>query len=1046
MIKTLKFGCGRLRGGTALRALALLGAGVTTTVIMPAPAAAQDFTNLTASGRVTDASGNGIAGATVLVRSNNQGFERTVTTDSSGGYRVPQLPSGVYTFVITGPDGATFTDANVELGQDTAANTFELGTAAGVAGADGGAEIVVTGRRVRAVDFERTTTGAVIELGDLATRVPVARDLTSVVLLAPGTTQGDSAFGNLPNIRGGSVAENAYFINGLNITDFRNGLGSVPVPFDFYQTVDIKTGGFPAEFGRATGGIINAITKSGSNEFHGGILFNWEPDDLRSNTDNTLFADNDSDFAERTDTVIQLSGPIIKDRLFVYGIYNFRDVKTTNGSTIAAGGPDEFVVTGNNVLQDRNSSPFYGAKVDFIPIDGQRLEFTYFNTSSTTTRTIFGTAASGRRFNPTTNDPGGFDSQVLFRGGGENYVGRYTGTFTDWLTVSAAYGKNKSRDTTESTTPDLPSIINQLPGAGNRQLGNASANRTINFDERTFYRADADVRFDFLGSHHIRGGYDREELESSAATTANGGAQITILQSTAATVRTFGIPLGTQYIRSRFFLNGGDFSSLNEAYYLQDSWQLFDNRLTLQLGVRNDRFSNANADGDVFYKSGNQWAPRLGFAFDPTGDNRTKIYGNYGRYFLPVAANTNVRLAGTELDFERYNLFGGFGPGGRPISGAELTVINGRACPDGSGASCRIRADGVVASTESTVAKNLKSQAIDEYILGAEHRFNNRIRLGLFYTRTRLLDALEDAAIDPAVRAFCASINNVACANIETSAFSGTHQYVLINPGRNATVTLSDVLPGETAIRTVELSAEDLRYPKAERKYDAVTLTVDRDYDGTWSLGGSYTYSKLRGNYEGGVKSDNGQDDTGLTTDFDLPGLSLGSFGPSPNDRRHNIKLYGSYQVLPWLSLGANFSAVSQRKYGCIGTVNPDIDADAFNFYGAEGNFCNLDAGGNVIIDPAIAVTTDNLQLTPRGSQFKSDWLTNTNLDLVFRVPSELFQGTFRVSVLNVFDEGAKLDFIERGTDDVGTPNPQYRQVTRFQTGRQVRLQLGVNF
>jgi hypothetical protein len=151
----------------------------------------------------------------------------------------------------------------VPITQENAANEFTIAaTGSAAAGAVDGGEIVVTGRR-QILDFTANTTGAVINVGELAERVPVARDVTSVVLLSPGTAAGDTAFGNLPSINGASVSENVYYINGLNITQFRNGLGAVTVPFDFYQTVEVQNGGIPAEFGRTTGGIINATTKRG---------------------------------------------------------------------------------------------------------------------------------------------------------------------------------------------------------------------------------------------------------------------------------------------------------------------------------------------------------------------------------------------------------------------------------------------------------------------------------------------------------------------------------------------------------------------------------------------------------------------------------------------------------------------------------------------------------------------------------------------------------------------------------------------------------------
>jgi Carboxypeptidase regulatory-like domain/TonB-dependent Receptor Plug Domain len=1062
-----KFKC-----AAAMQALTIMGAGLAVSTIAATPLMAQDYTNVTASGRVISTDGTPISGAEITVKSNGQGFERTVTTDANGSYRVPQLPTGSYTFSIAASGFDEFVDTNVTLGADRSANQFSL------APSGGGSEIVVTAGRIQIVDFERNTTGSVIEIGELATRVPVARDITSVVLLAPGTTQGDSAFGNLPNIAGASVAENAYYVNGLNITEFREGLGAVAIPFEFYQTVEVKNGGYAAEFGRATGGIINAVTKSGSNDIHAGVLVNYEPNWLRSNAKDTVFSENSRESAHRLNSTFYVSGPIIKDRLFVYGLYEARNVTSTDtitsirrqcpafttggGVTFAEGNQscglqtpaiprssDNFEIVGSRIDKNRTSSPFYAVKVDAIPIDGHRFEATYFNTTGKTITDSFGynsfnsqnsafpTLGSGIAGTP---GQGRGSGQAVFGFGGENYVGRYTGQFTDWLTLSAAYGKNKYRDTVGSSDDTLPNVFDTRSG---QTLANSVASVSLSNDTREFYRADVDLRFDLMGSHHIKFGYDREDLTTNTVNTRTGGANFTYFNSG---------PLGdavvtapnVDYVTGRVFVNGGVFESQNEAYYIQDSWSLFADRLVLNLGVRNDRFQNSNVAGDIYYKSGDNWAPRLGFSFDVFNDSSTKLYGSFGRYYLPVAANTNIRLAGAELDFTRFNVLNGINPDGTPIIGAPLnTVPAATACPQGGGNNCTINSDGVPTPTESTVSKSLKSQSVDEYIVGAERKFGGNWSAGIYYTRTRLNAALEDAAIDAAVNAYCAAEGISGCPGI----WSGFHQYVLVNPGQGATITLSDPIDGETTLRTVEFSAEDLALPAAKRKYDAVTLKVDREFDGKWSLSGSYTWSRLFGNYEGSVKSDNGQTDAGLTTDFDQPGLTNGSLGLSPNHRRHNFKLFGSYQLTDWLMIGANFSATSPRKFGCIGRIPASIDPFGAQ-YGAAGFYCNVDASGNIITDERTGVNVNApvAGLTPRGSVFESDWQTQTNLSFIFRLPVDTFQGDLRLDVFNVFNEKSALDFEERGTLGSGAPRNTYQQPTRYQAPRAIRLQLGLRF
>src|SRR3546814_7127952 len=106
--------------------------------------------------------------------------------------------------------------------------------------------------------------------------------VTGVQTCALPISAGDTTFGNLASLGGATVAENAYYINGLNITNFENYLGSAPVPFEFFRSVEVKTGGYQAEYGRATGGISNAASKAGTNDLTAGLHLNWEPDGLDS--------------------------------------------------------------------------------------------------------------------------------------------------------------------------------------------------------------------------------------------------------------------------------------------------------------------------------------------------------------------------------------------------------------------------------------------------------------------------------------------------------------------------------------------------------------------------------------------------------------------------------------------------------------------------------------------------------------------------------------------------------------------------------------------
>lgn len=1007
VINTTDFARKALRGGTALQALALLGAGLSASAFVAAPAFAQDYTNVTASGKVQGTNGQGIAGATVELRSDDQGFTRTVTTDNSGGFRIPQLPAGTYSFTISAPGFDSFSEGGIVLNQTNSANQFTL-AAADTASSD---SIVVTAGRVQVADFERTTTGAVINIGELQTRVPVQRSLRDVILLAPGTTQGGSAanaaFASQAQVSGSSFTENAYYVNGLNITEFRQGFLPVAIPFDFYQTVEVKTGGFQAEFGRATGGVINAITKSGSNDFHAGALVNWEPNFLSGDAPNSYTADNDGDFNDRIDAVFTASGPIIKDKLFFFGIYQNRYVVSENGTASAA------LAANNRSTRQVTRSPFYGGKIDAVPFDGQRLEFTYFNSTGESDNLT-------QVYDSSTNQRGRFVSRTQGLSGGENYVGRYTGTFAPWLTVSGAYGVNNNRSATLPANTTLERVTDNRTGTP-AEIANASASIATNDDKRTFYRADVDLYFNALGSHHIRFGYDNESLDATQLSTTIGRGFSTL--GTASGTDLTRLPAGTQFVSVRTFENGGTFNTTNEAFYIQDSWSLFDDSVSLQLGIRNDRFTNKDAGGKPFYKSGDQWGPRLGFTGDPIGDGLTKVFGSFGRYFVPIAANTNIRGAGRELDYTAYYQLSGLNPDNTPIFGpAILGISNSQNCPGTTVANCRITADGEITDPTAFIAQGLKPQSLDEYIIGAERRLGNRMRVGLNYTFRKLGAVLEDVAIDQAVLSYCRTNNIAGCGG--PGFFTGFHQYVLVNPGEPSRIQLLPLPNGTTP--TVDFTAEQLGYPKAQRDYHAVTFTFDREFDGVWSLSGSYTWSSLKGNYEGGAKSDVGQSDTGATQDFDQPGLTLGSYGFLPGHRRHSFKLYGSVQPFEWLNLGANAFVQSPKKFGCIGFVPESVDPFA-NQYGAAGNYCQN-------------------RLVPRGTAFQSDWRKELNLTAEVKVPSDSFNASIRFDVFNVFNSKSALDFDEFGDDDVGAVNPNYRSPLVFQQPRSGRIQFRVGF
>jgi outer membrane receptor for ferrienterochelin and colicin len=127
--------------------------------------------------------------------------------------------------------------------------------------------VVVVGNRAARIDIKSATAAAVFTSADLQ-RLPVANNLGAVIQLAPNTTKGDSRYGggNAPSFGGASASENAYYINGFPVTTLLTQVGFSQLPFNAIGQAQVLTGGYGAEFGRSTGGVVNLITKRGTNQ------------------------------------------------------------------------------------------------------------------------------------------------------------------------------------------------------------------------------------------------------------------------------------------------------------------------------------------------------------------------------------------------------------------------------------------------------------------------------------------------------------------------------------------------------------------------------------------------------------------------------------------------------------------------------------------------------------------------------------------------------------------------------------------------------------
>ncbi len=915
-----------------------------------------------------------ISGATTVTAVNiGNGLTRTATVQADGSYTIPSLPTGNY--IVTAKNG----DAVVKQ-EDGVSVNLGGGTAVRFAGETLQLEKFVVSGSSSLSPIDTSQTGSSLQIRkEMVDLLPVARDLASVMNLAPGVSKGDAAFGSSPSFAGASVAENNVYINGFNVTNFRNGLGFSEVPFDFYENFQVLVGGYGPEYGRSTGGVTNATTKSGSNKLVAGANVYYRGNGLRNNAPDTytpdgkIYAARDRGYVEETEANFHAGFPIWKNHLFVYGIYNYRKNETNFAGIGAA---DFYKQTSDN--------PFWGFKVDYLLNDNHRVEWTRFSDSNKVYENrhpyTYATGALGESFGVTT-----------YFSGGKNDIVRYSGNFTENFQLSLLYGKGGYNQTVAGAGDNNPAIYDGRSGVL-LPLGNWTAlTPGTDVDERIAYRADAVWKLGDLGklgNHTLRFGGDLEDNVANSNIFYSGHVYYRYYVANAATPTP-----NVGRVRVRHYEVGGSFGVKNTAYYIQDDISLMNEKLRLSLGLRSEGFDNSNKDGKSFIKVENQLAPRLSVSYDPSGEGKTKFYANWGLYYLPIAANTNVRASGGELFDEQYFQAISINSDGTPVLGAAVTTKS-------------VFSNGIAPDPSTLADLDLEPMYQSELILGAQKRLGNIWTVGLRFTARNLEQTIDDTHIPQAITKWATRTGK--------PEFTPSSDYVLFNPGQD--LTFKADLDGNDTLEDVTLTKEDLGFDAASRKYYSITLEVERAFVNKWMVRGSYTWAQNYGNFEGWVKSENEQDDAGLTLAFDELEFFNQSYGRLPNDRRHQFKMQGAYRPIPELTFGATALLQSGRPLNKLGSPF-------------------LTSGGD-----------SGVFMIPRGTAGATNWISNVDLSLTFMPKAFKNRLSFSVDVRNVFNFATAEKRNETYEDSLHTPLPTYRIVRSFQPPRRIQLSMGYDY
>jgi hypothetical protein len=799
------------------------------------------------AGKITDGSGKPLLGAQVTVTSSHLQGPRTMITDEEGEFLIPYLPpADDYEVAIdaSGFNRVVRSKIAVRLGTTTV-----LDTALSVSGQE--VQVTASPSLLDLKEGKISTNFTQSELED----IPINRSFQDAFYLAPNVV--DSGVAGGPGVSGSTSTENVYVFDGINITDPVGGILVPTINYNFIREISVNTAGLSAEYGASTGGLFNAITKSGSNQFHGELFAYYTDQSFAASADPILNSPPSSQPYHQYDYGFDLGGPVIKDRLWFFAGYN-----AILGSHHHEG---ESLVTntmfGNQLAlpyryDDTNRQWLGMAKLTFKINDEHYLELTAITTPA------------HQWFNEGAVSPGlgnilGSNATVPMTDERARMTRRYLSGYNAGLKWYANWAPNFYMETEigrvhqegqilpwDDAGYGLPEIMSYdwyptvSVGAGTG---------TMFWDTRDSTQLSAKVTY-LIHRHEIKWGVEDQELKWDNYNGYTGGVRYAVAGNM--TPDPFSANLGDY---AYVFANSLENPHAKEngryvAAFAQDTWSVTD-YLNLAYGVRWERNQLLPQSGqDAAFDS---WSPRVGLTWDFTGKGKSKVYANWGRYYerVPIAA-TYLMDPGHESYYDAY------------FMGMQVSHYT-------------------FGSVPMTVLPGTKNQYNDEFVAGIQYDVLPDFTLGFSALYRSLGRVLEDVGyLDQ----------------------NGTFSYYLMNPGGNQWPAVmsawSSVLPDYEP------------FPHPIRNYSAYTITATRHFKDRWYFNASYTLSYLKGNYEGGsggYSTDSLAPTISSAYDFPEHIFNENRYGYLPQDVRNLLKAQGGYRFDWGLSFGVNLTVQSGR-------------------------------------------------------------------------------------------------------------------------------------
>jgi hypothetical protein len=631
-------------------------------------------------GRVVTQGGSPAAGVRVVAEARDGPGTRQESTDASGYFRLPGLLVGSYRLRIAfvGYRPVVVDSVLVRLGRTTTIGVVSLESQAFELG-----ELVVRAEQAL-IDVTSAATATNLT-SEQFENIPTDRNFRSIVSLAP---QANSSF--LPedevNIAGATGPENAYFLDGVDISDPFRGVTSSNLPYNFVREIQAKAGGYEAEYGRATGGIVNVITHTGSNRFSGQIFGFYTGNGLSASPKFALAGAEESQFSIY-DFGGSLGGPIVKDHLWFFAAYN----PSFKRQRVEAPGvelPDETL-----------TQHLFATKLNWWA--GPRTDVTFtLNGDPSTHRHLDLAGVPGSLLNAEAITQEGRQGGAVFSG----LVRHQLGSRSQLQLEASRYTHKDNSDPPTEFGLTAPHFLDASTG----ELSGGAGILFHSEADRRALRGSVTVGWH---DHDLKAGVEYEDnrfeqLNDQTAAPGSPGGGITRFDD-------------TTYIWTRVLVRGAVRNRV-PTIYAQDSWRVRD-RLTLNLGLRWDG-QYLRANGATVQSFTNQWQPRLGAIYQLGTKGEHKIFGSFGRFYEQLTLNMAILYYNADVNVTVLHF--NHDPRADPTGGDTLfSLFNPQVQP----------------------RRDLNGQNFDEFTLGYEGAVGAHLRAGVRGIVRRLRWAVEDA-------------------------------------------------------------------------------------------------------------------------------------------------------------------------------------------------------------------------------------------------------------------------------------------------------------